>query len=288
MSSPALISVATPIGDVNHPSPSVWADCKNTLLPDLGLGLFVNRTFEDGQTNLNIATGTSTDAGTNTVDSGTVSDAALKLATSANAGNDAISAYVLPLGSIAKGSGQKFWLEASIAPGSLFQGAFAFGLTVSGGLSKDLIANTPSTSGQAALASDSFVGFVTEMSSSAIKTVDAVYKNGSATTVTVASNVGNSVAFTQPNTSTFPGGSGTATVAPGNLASATLVKYGIRYDGQQYITFYVNGVAVAKYAVDATFDQTHDLGAILTVKTSTTVSAIVYADFFRVAQQTSY
>lgn len=62
------------------------------------------------------------------------------------------------------------------------------------------------------------------------------------------------------------------------------VKLGIRYDGQQYLYFYVNGVQAARVQVDSTFDQVSNYGTAVSItNTAGTSSSVIELEFFRAA-----
>lgn len=249
-------------GTLAQPSGNIWGDCPAQEILDEGTGYFAYDHFIDAVTLPNFPS-IAANSGTFTFD-GTF-DHSCNITTGATSGNGA-SFWTKPLGPIAKGNGQKFWFEAAIAVASIVdtKGLFV-GLTVVGGQIAAFLTNSTT------IANNSSIGFFSH--SDAPAKFDAVYRNGAAALVTVQADVTNSP--------TLVANGGVAS----NIVVGTFVKLGLQYDGQQYITFFVNGFAAAKVAVDATFDQTHNLGGIVSVVTGAAAAAVLKTDFLRVAQK---
>jgi hypothetical protein len=76
-----------------------------------------------------------------------------------------------------------------------------------------------------------------------------------------------------------------AGLTPSNLVINTFVKFGLRFDGNKTLYFYVNGVQVAKQEVDTTFDQSSYYVAAFNMKTGAATAVTNYVDFIRAAAQ---
>jgi hypothetical protein len=265
------------IGDNDQPSPSLWADCPQEDL-NTGLGYFVNEDFLGGPIDSSFADGEPVGAGklTGDGDTGALSFKAaevggyLTVATGAN-DNDAIALFTAPMGAIVKNSGNKLWAEIRLELTTLFDGAVAFGFGEEAACVRDLVADNPSNSAQAGTITESFVGFVTVQASSAIATVDAVYKKDGGTIVTALANVTNATAI--------------PSASRANLAATTELKLGLRFDGRDKIHFYVNGYKVFTQTVDSTVDQTHTLAPVVAIKTGTANAKSISIDWMRGAFQ---
>lgn len=279
MSSPGIIGFSQ-IGAAQQPSPSIWADCRNTLLRDLGLGYFAHEEFLG---NIEIATFADASvfgSGFFDVDADTGALAPLtgvtggyaKFTTGAN-DNDAIAIFSQNLGKIVRNSGNKLWLEANFNFTTLPDAGFFFGFTTLANATRDVVADNPSNSAVAGLTAATVVGFASAQASSAIATLDAKYAKSTGTPVTVLANVTNATAITAAG--------GTV----GNLVAATDRKLGIRFDGLHKIEFYVDGYLVASQDVDGTVDQTSDLVAVMNYKTGTANARALSFDWIRYASQ---
>lgn len=265
-------------GAAEQPSPSVWADCRNTLLQDLGLGYFAHEEFRGNIEVASFADATVFGSGTLDVDADTgalapvtgVAGGVAKFTTGAS-DNDAIALFGPPLGAIVRNSGNPMWFETRIQAVTLFDGGIFVGLGGESSIVRDVIADNPSTSAVAALLAQTLIGFVTVESSSAIKTLNIVYSKGSGTPVTVLTDALASSAI--------------PTAAVLALTAATFVKLGIRFDGGKFLYFYVNGYQVARVEVDSTVDQTSLMTAVINVKTGTAVAKAIALDWARYAFQ---
>ena len=99
------------------------------------------------------------------------------------------------------------------------------------------------------------------------------------------------VSTTGTNSAPGPNGALTANVAAtGTSTGATYnnttgwVKLGLRYDGQQYLYFYVNGVQVAKLLISSlNFDVTATFGGVVAIQTGAASAAHMDVNFVRVA-----
>lgn len=258
-------------GDDSQVSPSVWADCRNTLLNDLGLGVYVDTHFQ-GNYPTSPGLPTDADSGTTYLQGATATYGPHVVAVlNTNTDNNAAALLTSALGKIQRGSGRRLWGEVRVAVGALGDSAFAFGFTTLANATRDIIADNPSNSARAALTAATFIGFVSVQAASALATVDAVYSKGSATPVVVLTNVTNATAI--------------ASTSRSNLVANTFVKLGLRFDGNKTLYFLVNGIKVASQEVDGTFDQATDLALVFNQKTGAATQIINYLDFFRGAAQ---
>lgn len=236
--------------------------------------------------------------------------------TTAAAAHDAEVIVIKPIGPIVAGSGKKFWTETAIALPSITatQGIF-FGLAINKvGITADatnstvgVISNESTTLASNKIQTGSFIGIV-GISNGTTTQFDAVYMNQptystTPTSVAARPSGGSSSSATKGtynyiqtdllnSASIAANGGGTANSTPavvpviagpnsgGTAVAAVFTKLGIRYDGQQYLYFYVNGYQAAKVTVDATFDQTSDYGVLLSL-TGNAVTLDV--DFVRAA-----
>lgn len=258
-------------GALDQPSPSVWGDCPTTELPGQGLGQFFNQDFlGDYPTEPGFAV--DADAGTTyTVAASATYGPHVEAVLNSNTDNNAVALRSAALGRLVRSSNQRLWAEIRVAVGALGDSAFAFGLTPTANATRDVIADNPSNSAQAALTSATFIGFVSVQASSALAKLNVVNRKLTGTEVSVATDVTNSTAI--PSTSRS------------NLVANTFVKLGIRYDGQKTLHFYVNGIRVARYEVDSTVDQASHLAIVYGQKTGAATQIINYIDFIRGAFQ---
>jgi hypothetical protein len=181
-------------------------------------------------------------------------------------------------------AGKKFWCEISLTPVTQSAGsavssdAWFFGLVGLGnstqyGMVKNFAKVSSATQGSNSLQSVSCIGFWKHGDSTVASTkVDLVFLNlttvsATATTYTnmttgvVASGAVGSSGFIQKdvtNAASFVANGGVAF----NMTAKTFTKFGLRYDGQQYLYGYVNGVQVSKTQVAGTLDALTDFGVI--------------------------
>jgi hypothetical protein len=265
-------------GDAAAPSGSIWGDCPNSLLEDLGLGYFGHEEFLGNTEIASFADASVFGSGKFNVDADTGALSAkasevggyATITTGAN-DNDAIVLKGQPLGAIVRNSGNKLWLEARIELATLFDGGVAFGLTTEANATRDIIADNPSNSVVAALTAATFIGFVTKQTASAIASIDAKYAKSTGTPVVVLTDVTNST------TLTAAGGTAAA------LAATTEVKLGVYFNGRDSLQFYVNGYKIGSVDVDSTVDQSSTLVPVLTIKTGTANAKAISADWVRYA-----
>lgn len=255
-------------GDAEQISPSVWADCRNTLLQDLGLGYFNHAEFLAADlvlANNNPAPGVNLIADASTVMTQTAAKVGgyLNVATAATL-NNAFSLFSEPLGVIAKGSGQKLWHEVRVSLGQITAHGFFTGFIEEAGQSVDVVADGTST-----LIGESLIGFV--VFDDAPAKVQAVYRKDAGALVVLNSDVTNSTAIPAEERS--------------NLVIGTEVKLGLRYDGRDKVKFYVNGYEVVHLTVDSTVDQVKTMCSVSSLKAGAGTATSAAFDWIRYASQ---
>lgn len=268
-------------GDANQPSPSIWGDCPKTLLNDLGLGIYGHEDFVGGP---GIPNGTTVTAAivasmswgpfslildTDLDDAVVTHKAAelkgyLDLQTGAT-DNDAVGLQSEPFGRIVKNSGKKLWFEARFEVGAVAdQGLFV-------GLGEETLQTVDTVAANCGglIATDSFIGG--QILADDTDGFDIVYQKDGGTPVTVLATATQATALDSDDRF--------------DVAANTEFKFGIRFDGRETLSFYINGVKVATQTVDTTIDQAHDLCALLVLKTGTGAAQSVAVDWIRYAYQ---
>lgn len=266
------------VGENVQPSPTIWADSPNTLLNDKGLGVFGHEGFQGNITDSSYADGEVIGSGVLNSDGDTAAIAPkaaevggyVTVTTGAN-DNDAIAFYSPLLAPISRKSGVKLWAEARFEFTTLPDAGFFFGFGEEAALVRDVVADNPSNSAVAGLITESLVGFASAQASSAIATLTATYGKDAGTKVVVLSDV------TQ--------GTGIPLASRFNLAAVTELKLGLRFDGDKFVRFYVNGYEVAALELDSTFDQSKNMGMVFAYKTGSANARSVSVDWLRYAVQ---
>ena len=284
-----IVTPASPVtsGGVNDPSMTIWADCPGSLYWDRGGGFFVTREF-DADVTLpalpNAADGSPTYAfDTTTGPSGSPSNTILKASTAATI-NDGLSIWTRPLGGLVPNSGAAFWAEASISLASITNvNGFFFGLIENAGLAKDVFAVASATKASNTIQDYSMAGFF--VPGSQLTNIDAMYRINTSTGSPVAYTVSSNKFVLSPilgsSALTSQGVTQTALVATAT-AGATFTKLGLRFDGLQYLYWYLNGYQFAKTLVQGNLDTTKQYGVILSITSGTaSTAAVVDVDFFR-------
>lgn len=304
---------------LSRPSGAIWGDCSNVELTDEASGYFDFKTFIAGlplatAPNWNIDGGTFTyHANYDTVVSGTTGATTL----------DDLAIATRPLGPIASGSGDKVWFEACISLGSIsaVNGVFVGVCNKAALSSKHLIQVTSATRNSnligTAAGGQSLYGFWLHPDNPT--NFDAVWANNIQTALTPATintvllNVLTATANNNPNPAnlayvpaTAPGvlvATATAnqtvngqSLTPQQLLALGLppsvgtaggatgfIKLGIRYDGQQFLYFYVNGAQVAKMAITSAQDQTSDFCGVVQLQALGTGAPVINVLFERTA-----
>ncbi len=305
------------VNSLNQPSGSIWGDCSSYELKDEGTGYFSYRDwFDENQANLPNLPNATYHTPTYTFDasyaaSGTSTPIlpALLLTTGSTAAQDPAAIYTKPVVAIAPGSGQKVWFEVALAKESItnVEGVFvglvnAAGQTAQSSTSNGLIQAVSATKNSNILTGvtlTSLIGFWSH--GDALTNFDAVTVNklsgtGGVTPTTIATNAATSLVLASVLTANAnnpnPGNLGYVPATPPGVLSQvgtttagstpSTVKLGLRYDGQQYLYFYVNGAQVAKIVVtSANIDTTSLYGAVVQVSTSTTSAYTLTVPFFR-------
>jgi hypothetical protein len=65
------------------------------------------------------------------------------------------------------------------------------------------------------------------------------------------------------------------------LGAQNFIKLGLRYDGSQYVYFYVNGLQVAKFQVTTSFDVTDDFASVVEILPGTAAAEKLDVSFIR-------
>lgn len=272
------VTVYEAVGLANKPSPSIWKNCPNTLLNDLGIGIFKSYDFLGGPTGILAADldgdmvsygdAFSVDADTDTVLAkvGSTVNGVLQVDTDGD-DNDAAALISEPFGSITRNSGQKLWFEVYISVGDVDadMGTF-FGIAEDGALSRDLLSDGVAAG---AVIGNSLVGFLQDNGDD--NAFDAVYKKDAGTIVTALANVTNATAIASGDRA--------------DLTDDTLFKLGLTFDGLQKLRWFVNGINVVTQDVDSTLDQATDYGAILNIKTGAGAAEQFRVDWAQYAYQ---
>lgn len=268
-------------GDDRQPTPALWGACPRTVLNDLGLGHFIVRDFPGETSDLpglpNTGDGTFTYAG---------DDRALRLTTGDTA-NNALAIYTRPLNKVVRkrNPSHGLWFETSIRlPSASLSGSAGFfvGLARADGLDDDLVSDTPADDAAAGLDDESVIGFVSRREDGDITKIDAVYRKGDGSVVTVVEDVTNSHRLEKVS---HPGGV-SQTDRTGDVKADEWLKLGVAYNvNTNQVQYFVRGVLVARVEVDHTVDQANEYGGIICWKTGTTDNRILDVDFFRAAAQ---
>lgn len=281
---------------INQPSGAIWGDCSSQELLDEASGFFVYTEFKSGAT-LPGLPNVATDSGAFSYNASF--DSVCKF-TSGGTQSDDILAFTKPVGPITPGSGKTVWFEAAVSAASI---SVAHGVFVGLANAKALAAGKLISAASVTKASntlgstdgESFVGFW--MHGDAVTNFDAVWgaNTTAALTPTTVNVVLASVLTANANNPNPANPSYTPPAPPGALIATTgtqsnleagtagFVKLGLRYDGKQYIYFYVNGTQVAKLVVDKTFDITSNFGGVVCIAAGSAAAAVLNVQFIRCA-----
>jgi hypothetical protein len=270
MGTPGIVTFEA-AGDSAEPSPSVWSSCPKGELNEKGQGYFAHEDFLAPPTGTLAAAldvtmisfnGLALSADTDTVLSAKAAERGgyLDIETDAD-DNDAAALYSEPFGQIVEDSGNELWFEARLEVGDIAgdQGIFV-GLVEEAGASLDVVAD-----GAAALVGESLVGFVSLTADP--DAFAACYKLNAGTRVDVLTDVTNATAI--------------ATADRASLVNDTEVKLGVYFNGRDGVEYFVNGIKVATFTLDATFPTGVDLCAIVAIKTGTTAAESIAIDWVR-------
>jgi len=265
------------VGDSNQPSPSIWGDCPNTLLQDKGLGYFAHVDFLGAPTGV---LATALDATTCSFGGGLKiscdTDTVLAMKAAEQGGyldietdgddNDAAALFSQPFGSIVKNSGKKLWFEARLELGAIGDQGVFVGLVEEAGATLDVIADNAGADG---VVGKSLIGFVCDNGDT--DAFDAIYRKDAGAVVDVLNDVTNATAIPSDERAA--------------VARDTEVKLGLRFDGRDKLTWYVNGTPVAHRIVDGTIDQSKNYCAIVGIKTGAAAAQSIAVDWVRFAAQ---
>lgn len=273
---------------LNQPSGAIWGDCSSQELLDEGSGYFTYVTFTDSVTLPDLPS-SAANSGTFTQDANF--DHACLFTTGTTSGNGN-AAWTRPTAQLAPGSGQRFWFEAAVSLQDVTEvnGVFV-GLVNKQGQTNALVQAASATKNSNLLTSvsgTSCVGFW--MHGDTLGNFDAVYVNavagtGGKTPTTVNTVLAN-VLTANANNPNPANPNYTPPLPPGALTNNTVVKLGLRYDGQQYLYFYVNGTQVAKLLVSAqSIDIASTYGGVVALTTGAAAAHHLDLQFFRSASK---
>lgn len=270
------ITTFSQAGDNANPSPSIWADCPNTLLNDKSLGHFMHEDFlATPLINTTITAALlarimigqmsiSGDADTVVTAKASEVGGYVDLETDGD-DNDAVALFTEPFGTITKNSGKKFWFEARFEIGDV---AGDYGLFV--GVAEEAAASLDVVADDAgALIGESYIG--ARVLTADPDGLDIAYKKDAGTEVVVLEDATNATAI--------------PTADRASLVNDTEVKFGFRFDGRETLYFYINGVQVATQAVDTTIDQSKNYCAVIGLKTGAAAAESIAIDWVRIAAQ---
>lgn len=266
-------------GEANQPSPSIWSDCPNTLLQDKGLGYFAHVDFLGATTGILAATldinqasfegKLKIDADTDTVLTQKAAEIGgyLDIETDGD-DNDAAALVASPLGAITKNSGNKLWFEARVELGAVADQGVFLGIVEEAGATRDVLADNIASNG---VIGESLAGFLVDNGDT--NAFDIVYRKDGGTVVNLKNDATAATAITSQG--------GTAA----SLLADTEVKVGLKFDGRETLSFYVNGYKVASLELDSTFDQSKTYVPIVAVKTGTAAAVSIALDWVRFGYQ---
>lgn len=283
------------VSNPNQPSGSIWGDCSSQELLDEASGFFNYADFHGVQTPPGLPSAAN--------NSGSFAfnanyDSLVNFITGATSGNWA-DAWTRPMGPITPGSGQKIWFEALVArnlitaAGSLFVGLTNLAGMGGGNLVTATNATKNSNTLGATSGGQSFYGFW--LYGSQLTNFDAVWGNNVQAAVTPSTvNLVLPAVLTALANNPNPGNPQyVPAVPPGILVNPTagnaniippaFVKLGLRYDGQAYLYFYVNGSQVAKLQITQSMDITSHFGGIVATLTGASSAMTTLVDFVRTA-----
>lgn len=244
-------------GAVAHPSPRIWADCpcdgSNT-----DVGIFFHENFLGGMTASAVTDGSAVgqyftvDCDTDTVFAFKASEEGgyLDIETDSD-DEDAVAIFTQPMCKIAIDSGRRVWLEARLEVGDADEDqGFFFGLAEEAALSRDIVADNCVD-----LITETLIGYRIFDEEDAI---DAVAQLDDGAEDVIASDV--------TNLDVLDADLGSGSKAA--LADNTEMRLGLRFDGKKTVTFFVNGVEIEAWTLDATYyDPDASLAVICALKT---------------------
>lgn len=263
-------------GAADQLSPSIWRDCRMSLLNDLGLGYFIHEQFHaveqsdglvgpckqgdfqvEGDAAFVVANTLPVDLEGGRIDIETDGD-----------DEDGAILFAQAMAQIVPNSGQKVWLEAMVALGAAADQGFFVGFAEEDGLDVDIVADEGVAPG-----TESQIGFV--VLSGDTTAVDAIYQLDGDTHVTVLADVSNSTPFTNAG--------GTAADFP---VADVYHKFGMRFDGRDQLQYFFDGHRVATVTIDTTiFPNGVLMGPAMAIKNHSGAAVSMNAQFFAAAYQ---
>lgn len=264
-------------GAADQPSPSIWRDCRMSLLNDLGLGFYAAYEGFGAATGIAISGGSRPTIGDFevTCDLTTVFSNILPVDEEGGRidievqNTDNMSAIVhTGVGpGFALNSGHKVWFEARVALGDVDDQGFFVGMSEEDALGDPILDDA------VLLAAQSAFGFFVK--SSVPAEVDIMFTLDSSTAVTLVDNATESSAFT--------GAGGTSLVWP---VANTYKKFGMKFDGLSTLEFYIDGFLVHSLTL---VSGTHAVGValapVIAIKTGDTQAESMNISFARYAHQ---
>ena len=264
-------------GDATQPSPSIWRDCRMSLLNDLGLGKYA--AYNGMGANTGIAGAGELEAVIG--DFEMTADSEIVLSNALVAGeeggridlqvpasdNAAIQVHTGVGPGFVLNSGNKVWFEARVALGAAADQAAFFGLVEEDAIADVLADNAAAVIGQ------SMFGF--QVLNGDTDDIDAMAKLDAVTTIVLVDNVTRSTAFTTAG--------GTSKQYP---VADLYTKFGLRFGGQDTLEYYVDGYLVHTLTiVNGTHADGVALAPMVAFKVGTATAGSINISFMRYAHQ---
>lgn len=268
---------AAPASD-RKPSQSIWKNCPNTLLNDLGLGRYVHEDFyavnpQTVVTTVELVQGDfMVDADTGVVFSGVLpvdqTGGRLDMETPAT-DNDAVAIFQQVGPGLVMNSGIKVWFEARFSIGELADHGTFIGLAEEDGLDRDIILDDGVLVG-----TESMFGFF--ISSGDVDDLMAVWNLDTGTGTVVLQDITAAAIYYDQ----VSGG------ASASIVATTYYKVGMYFDGVETLSYFLNGYKVAELVlVAATHPDDVEMGPIFAFKTGTAGARSANLDWMRYAHQ---
>jgi hypothetical protein len=259
------------------PSPSIWKDCPNTLLNDLGLGRYVHEDFY-AATPDTIATGVPLPQGqfqltgdTGGVISGVLPADATGGRVDLQTGttdNDQITLWQQIGPGLNLNSGTKVWYEARFSVGDVTDDMGVFL-----GLAEEDFLTDPILDNAATIGAQSAFGFF--IASDDPNDLEAIWNLDAGTGTVVLQDITTQTIYTSQS------GDDSA-----SLASDTYYRVGLKFDGVDTLRWYLNGFEVASLVlVSGTHPVAVEMGPVVSVKTGDGEAESINVDWIRYAHQ---
>lgn len=273
------------------PSPSIWADGVGEEYKNEGVGYHVLADWKAGLGQVLNTSTTGASGPTITYDNNY--DSVIKLTTSTGIGAlglNGIGIYTRPMGNTVLFSQNKLKMETIVAPqqnpasstSTATAGFIGFG-ALHAISTAAFITSISATNGSTTFDSTSVVGFLHH--ADADGNWDAIYQNGSTSTLVLANVFGSNV-FTTTSVQTQLQGAQTGTgiqppAAP-TWSTSTFVKFGVIFDGiANTWAWFVQGLQVAKVSAVGTTDNSTSYGAFISYDAATSTTAALDVAYFR-------